>query len=252
MEYACSICTYVTDHKKHAEKHINRLNKCGENPQVIARPVSIVCEFCNKSYTTKRSLKRHYTVCKTKKQQEEDEAAKEIAELKEKLARAEAKAEAKGGPQTVINNYIQVNINGYRDTSFEHLTDRHFKRAIGRMVNSVPQLIKDVHFNKKVPENHNIYISNIKNKYAMVYDGEKWCSKPQDQVIDDLISDQEYAIEEWLGEGDRFPKEMDKFNQYLEKKETEAPEGGGMIKDAIKEEVKLLLYNNRNLIRQKT
>ena len=84
----------------------------------------------------------------------------------------------------------------------------------------------------------------------MVYDGEKWCSKPQDQVIDDLINDQEYAIEEWLGEGEKFPKEMDKFNKYLEKKETEAPDSGIMIKDAIREEVKLLLYNNRGIVKK--
>jgi hypothetical protein len=84
------------------------------------------------------------------------------------------------------------------------------------MIYSVPQMIENVHFDPKVPENHNIYISNIKNKYAMVYDGKKWCSKPQEQVIDQLINDQEYAIEDWL------------------------------------EEVKLLLYNNRNVIKNKT
>ena len=120
------------------------------------------------------------------------------------------------------------------------------------MVNMVPQMIQDVHFNKKTPENHNIYISNIKNKYAMVYDGEKWCSKPQEKVITELINDQEYAIEEWLGEGEKFPKEMERFNKYLDRKENgingyKAEE----IKEQIREEVKLLLYNNRSVIKNK-
>ena len=48
-------------------------------------------------------------------------------------------------------------------------------------------MIEKIHFNPKKPENHNVYISNIKNKYAMVYDGNKWNLKNQDETIGDLI-----------------------------------------------------------------
>ena len=78
---------------------------------------------------------------------------------------------------------------------------------------SVPSLIKEVHFNPNVPENHNIYISNIKNKYAMVYDGTRWEIKDQDETIDKLIIDQEYAIEEWIGIGEKYPKAMEKYGK---------------------------------------
>ena len=239
--FSCSECGYENSQKYTVQRHINK--KCN-SAKVEEISVEIRCEYCNKEYTTRSSLKRHMKACQKKTVEKQ---AEEIEELKRQLK------EAKSKPQTVNINIQQNNyiVNGYRETSFEHLTDRHYQRAIRRMINSVPQMIKDVHFNDKVPENHNIYISNIKNKYAMVYDGEKWCSKPQDQVIDDLINDQEYAIEEWLGEGEKFPKEMEKFNQYLEKKEELTGDGTGLIKDAIKEEVKLLLYNNRNKIKQK-
>jgi hypothetical protein len=116
------------------------------------------------------------------------------------------------------------------------------------MIYSVPTLIKDVHFNTKNHQNHNIYISNIRGKYAMVYDGKKWEANDQNETIDKLIMDQEYAIEEWLGE-DKFPEEMIKFNNYLDKKDSSDKVNGQTALDVIKEEVKLLLYNNRDIIK---
>ena len=243
--FNCSDCGYNNDKKFAVQRHIKKVCSTATIEEIS---VDITCTHCGREYTTRPVLQQHLKSCKVLKEDRESQQAQEIEDLKRQLE------EAKSRPQTVnynvnVNNLI---INGYRQTSFEHLTDKHYQRAVHRMVNMVPQMIQDVHFNTKAPENHNIYISNIKNKYAMVYDGEKWCSKPQDQVITDLINDQEYAIEEWLGEGDNFPKEMKKFNQYLDRKENgingfKSEE----IKEQIREEVKLLLYNNRTKINRK-
>ena len=51
----------------------------------------------------------------------------------------------------------------------------------------IPNLIKRIHFDPKKPENHNIYISNIKNKYVMIYDGIKWNLHNRDETIEGLI-----------------------------------------------------------------
>ena len=40
-----------------------------------------------------------------------------------------------------------------------------------------------IHFDPKKPENHNIYISNLKNGYIMVYDDGKWDTKNREEVI---------------------------------------------------------------------
>jgi hypothetical protein len=46
-------------------------------------------------------------------------------------------------------------------------------------------LIEKVHFDVNKPQNHNIYISNLKNKYIMIYDGNKWeCKDRENQNID--------------------------------------------------------------------
>ena len=79
----------------------------------------------------------------------------------------------------------------------------------------------------------------------MVYDGKDWCIKDQKQIIDKLIGDQEYELEEWVNRvGDEHPKEMEKFQRYMNVKEKDGAE------EVLKEEVRLLLYNKRGIIKK--
>jgi len=248
MVYICNCCGYETEFKHNADKHLDRKTPCGDGEIIMEKiDVKLNCEHCNAIFTSNRSIKRHQDKsCKILSQQKENDKDVKIRQLEAQLA--EAKAESKAN---VVNNYIQINLNGYNQTSFDHLTNAHFKRSIGKMIYSIPQMIQDVHFNKKAPENHNIYINNIRNKYAMVYDGKQWTAKDQELTITELINNQEYAIEEWLGEGDNFPKEMKKFNEYLAKVDSDKLVDGKTARDVIREEVKMLLYNNRNIVKNK-
>ena len=53
----------------------------------------------------------------------------------------------------------------------------------------------------------------------------------------------EEKLEEWLEKGKMYPEIMKKFTRYLEKKEND------VVLDKIKDEIKLVLFNNRNLIK---
>ncbi len=238
-EFSCSVCNYTSSVKKCVQKHINKKIKCGEGvPVILTISVEIKCDACNKKFSTKDTLSYHIlNTCKNKN----TELLNKIQELEFKLAIAEAKAEV---PQTVINNYIVLN--GYNDTNVSKLNDKHYLKAINKMCLSVPMMIRDVHFNPDMPENQNIYISNMRNGYVMVYNNEtkNWDARPKDQMIDKLINDREYDIQEWLGEGEKYPKAMQKFNEYLEKKEEDG------VQKMIKDEIELLLYNNRNMIKK--
>ena len=74
----------------------------------------------------------------------------------------------------------------------------------------------------------------------------KWNLGSQNETIDDLIDTNEVVIEqkleEWLENGKDYPQIMKKFKRYLEKKENDE------VKNAIKEEIKLILYNNRKFV----
>jgi len=112
----------------------------------------------------------------------------------------------------------------------------------------VPHLVKMIHFDPKKPENHNVYISNLKNGYIMAYDGSKWDTLNRDEIIEDIISDKQGLIEErienWIEEGKKYPTIMKKFERYLEKKEN------NIVINKIKEEIKLMLFNNRSVVKK--
>ena len=92
-----------------------------------------------------------------------------------------------------------------------------------------------------------MYISNLKNGYIMVYDGDKWDTLNREEVIENMINDRECLIqdrvEDWLENGKNYPIIMKKFERYLEKKEKD------VVLNKIKEEIRFMLFNNRNIIK---
>jgi hypothetical protein len=61
MEFSCSGCDYTSFHKHHVVRHI--LSKCETN-NVIEIPIEIKCEYCEREFGTRSSLKRHQKNCK--------------------------------------------------------------------------------------------------------------------------------------------------------------------------------------------
>jgi hypothetical protein len=49
----------------------------------------------------------------------------------------------------------------------------------------------------KTPENHNIYISNLKSKNVMVYKNGKWMVAERKSQITDIYDDKHFVLEEW-------------------------------------------------------
>jgi dynactin complex subunit len=71
MEFKCSNCDYKSTQKNKISRHINKINKCGDNPVIVLLNVDISCEYCKKSCRTRPSLNRHFTTCKIIKENTE-------------------------------------------------------------------------------------------------------------------------------------------------------------------------------------
>ena len=232
------------------------------------------CRYCDKKFKHKSSKSKHEkNRCKIRQKNEEYEDLKNLVNLlntqlmeqkqqlkeqKQQLKETEKKYQKQIdklldktginiGTQNNINN-IQNNIKilAYNKTDLSHLKDRDYMKFLNHHSFCVPHMIKKIHFNPKKPENHNVYISNIKNKYVMTYDGDKWNIKDRDEVIDDMIENNtnilEDKIEDWLETGKEYPEIMKKFNSYLEKRENDS------VLNKIKQEIKFILFNNRKMI----
>jgi hypothetical protein len=64
--------------------------------------------------------------------------------------------------------------------------------------NSTVKLTEAVHFNPNFPEYHNVYISNMKDKYAMMHDGTQWTLITKEDLISKIYEDKKSYIEENL------------------------------------------------------
>ena len=231
------------------------------------------CEYCGKLFAHKQSLSRHVKKrCKKNVELNEYNDLKELVNLlnkqlkqQEKEFKNELKQQKKEHNKQIemlikktginigtlqnIKNYTQNNIKilAYNNTDISHLTDKDYVKILKRGTNCIPKLLEAIHFNPKKPENHNIYIPNIKNNYVMMWDGSNWNLHNRNVVLDEMYEDKSNIlidkIEEWIEIGYKLnPIIMKKFQRFLDKKEKDE------VKNAIKEEIKLILYNNRKVI----
>ena len=220
--------------------------------------IDFACKYCDKRFSFRQSMNRHikYTCTKNKDEdlkelvrlmniqmeQQKQEFNKKIETQAKQIEKLMGKLEVGNTFNTAIVNNIQLL--GYRQTDVSHLTDQDYRSCIKRVNHCVKSMIEKVHFNPLKPENMNIYISNIKEKYIMVYDGANWNLANKKDELDRLYEEKEMMLEEWL---DSNPDEelKQKFLKYLDNKDNDE------CLNRIKEEIKLMLYNKQTMLQIK-
>ena len=285
VKYTCDNCKKIFDHKSTYNRHINRKHKCEKNidndnvivnysnfgkiiPKLEYENTNNMCEFCQCEYSTKFNLNKHHKKCKIKQEFKIKEELFQLLKLEInknnkdiekhnlflKLQINNLQNELNIKPTTINNNYTSINntncnnktinILAYDKTDYSHLSDKDFECIMRKCYKSVPSLIEQTHFNPLKPENKNIYISNIKQNFIMKYNGGKWILGNQDETLDELYENSsnilEDKIENW--EINKFKYDvvaLEKFYKFLNNKDKDN------IKNGIKEEIKLILYNNK-------
>lgn len=109
---------------------------------------------------------------------------------------------------------------------------------------SVPAFIEKVHFDKNQPQNHNIYISNMRDDYVIIYDGDDWKLVDKTETINNMYDDNSYSLEIRFNNmmKDLSDYAISKFQRFLDQADDNE------IKNNIKKELKLLLYNHRKMV----
>lgn len=222
-----------------------------------------VCKFCDKQFAFKQTMYRHMKNSCVKKEddykelvrllnaqienhkkeleEEKEERKKENHALVKQIDSLKGKLEIKGSfNNNTINNVQHITLN-YVDTDVSHITDKDYRCCIRKVCHSVLKLIEKIHFNPAKPENMNVYISNMRDKYVMIYEGNKWILKNKTDAIDTLYTDKEMMIEEWMNDNDE-PEMRKFFDRYM----NNVKEKNTM--DDINDQLKLMLYNKKNLL----
>ena len=140
-----------------------------------------------------------------------------------------------------------INLIGYGKEDMSKIDKKEIIKAIQQGFDSTIKLTETLHFNPKHPEYHNVYITNVKDKYAMMFDGKDWNLTMKDILINKIYDDKKNYIEE----------NLDEFIDSLSMSRKKALERWLTTDDddekisKLKNEIKLLLYNKRDLILNK-
>ena len=238
--YTCKYCDQVFKHQSSLCKHVKYTCKKNKDED-LKEFVRLLNEKIDKMQATmdlQNSMIQEKEKEIKKRDKENDALHKKINKLSSKLQIKNVNNNINKG---IINN-TNIVLNNYRDTDMSHLKDKDFKFLIKQVNHCIPKMIEKIHFNPEKPENMNVYISNKKEKYIMIFNDFAWKLKDRDSELNKMLMRNFGAIEEWYRnseQGSKFKWYFDKLESNLDDKELE---------HEIKEHMKLVLYNNRHAL----
>lgn len=266
-EYKCDRCNKIFSLNKNLKYHIEN-NSC--------KVYDFECKYCQKQFTTSTSMYRHVRLsCGVKKEEDlnKDKIYEKLLELEKKSEKIDVlekentllkkKVSAMEKKSRVVKNIHngEININqgiinnttnqivlvGYGQEDLSKFGKNELIKIFQNGYNSTLKLTEAVHFNPKYPEHHNIYISNMRDKYAMMFDGNKWTLTMKEDLINKIYDDKKNYIEENL---DDFIDSLSASRKKALDRWLETDDDDDKI-SKIKNEIKLLLYNKRDFILDK-
>jgi hypothetical protein len=254
-KYQCEKCLKLFTVKGNYKQHLDRITPC-------VKIINNDCIWCNKKYVNKYTKLRHeIKTCPVKIRCDNEEKEKQkreqlrIQSLEDKILHLEnmIKAGGQGSTQTNSNNTNNSNnsnntfiVNNYGNEDMTHITEKKIISIFKECFMSIPKLIEMKHFNKDKPENTNVYIGDIKSKYALVHLDGQWNITDREKLLDDMYNNNcNYLADEFE---DRHEKLDDitcrKIKKFLDSKDED--ETTCAIKDKIKE----LLFNKKDYVKQ--
>lgn len=261
----CSHCNKSFLSKKALIYHGNH-NVCMKSPNV--------CGICGKQFTSNTALTYHmaHKVCFS---QEKEQPQKKIKltlkcnhqhytteELLQKVSQLEGKlATLSENPQTINNNQIsqisqinnQINIivppafltldNG--QTLMKHMPNLLHNALSKHPSNFISYLIKETNCNPNLPLYNSIKITNKREPYAQISDGEKYIYASKKSIITQLIENKRHILQEYVdNHGDKYgEKILKRYQNYVDFLDDE--------KEALKElevDIICMLLNVSDLI----
>ena len=169
------------------------------------------CKFCNKNFNHRQNKYYHERNCKNKtdNKNEIENLKNTINEMKEQFALI-LKEKGKMHHKTLqkinnqLNNNNSMNNNNINNGKITNninntyvkfgeldyqkvLNNKQIKHILNQQYMSLEESIKQIHFNEELPEYSNIFITNMKDDLAYVFDGKQFISVRKNEMLTELI-----------------------------------------------------------------
>lgn len=219
--YQCSKCYKQLSSKQNLDYHISH-NVCVSK---------YVCPRCHVSFSSKRILDNHIQreVCLKKpkltlKNQQVNQTVEQLT-LENLQLKGEIKA-LKENPQTVNNNTNQINIvvppaflTVDNSQQLTRILPNLLHIALSKHpANFISYLIKETNCNPRLPLYNSIKITNKKDPYAQISDGDKYVYASKKKIITQLIENKRHILQEYVdNHGDKYgEKILNRYQRYVD------------------------------------
>jgi len=214
--FKCDFCESTFNTIPNKRRH--ELHRCKENPDIIDK---ILSEKDKKIKKLEKDKKR---------------MGKEIEKLLNSVATINNQTNNSNSNNNNNSNNNVIVVNNYGKENTDYLNPEYLKQLLNKPYGAIQDIIKNIHFHPKHPENHNVKITNKKLPHALVWNDKIWETRNKKQVIEDLV-DKGYFIMDTTNENvEDNNKRYNKFQNNYEEKESET-------KDCIEKDTELLLMN---------
>lgn len=214
MVISCGRCDRQLANVASLRRHLQKLKVCDAMHDIDRsvllklldkpKPAAIfTCPSCEKSYTARSNLTRHYKTCSERKKMitiTQDELKNTIANLvnehlKEKNIVQNVTVNGDVNNNTYVNiqfNDIEMYLNCEEAALSKFISHIHKEKFIkyiqGDPKEEFPQLFKKVFFNSKCPENLTFAVIDPESDNAAILCDEGWCQKSAKLTTIDLLS----------------------------------------------------------------
>ncbi len=284
MEYKCEYCNKIYSSRQarwnHNKKyHVTEVSQSKPESKPESKPKSkhkvsidesFPCRFCDKLFVHKQSRFRHEKTCNIEEDTNKkstleitkilEEMKKQNEQMKDMFQRAlkiHPKTLQKINKQLINNGTINNNIINIVPLGNENLnqvlTDKEKLAILNKKYNSLNELINKVHILPDTRYNQfkNVYITNLQNDIAYEYNNnsKQFQAVDKNELLEKLIDKRMNDIETFaleLDEKNNLPPELSSIiDKFIEQMWTDNSE----LKLKKIKQVKLLLYNNRDSIK---
>lgn len=244
--------TYIEDGRHLDETDIHSVTTSLTTEEKID---TLNCKKCKKSFTDRKNRWRHEQSCKVNEivplQTNGDISNNSIANT---INNNNNNVTTNNGTVagTINNTNIQIIAFGMEELN-SVLSKKEKLRVLYKQYGSIEELVSLTHISNKYNQFKNIYISSLKSKWAHKYDEtlKKFIAIDKGDLLNEILEQRVYDIQQFYEElqyemnPDKRAAIKDILNMVLDEKDEK-------FSDKKKDNIMLVLYNNRELIKPYT
>lgn len=234
MECQCKRCGYTTPHHYTLLRHLRRARPCSPSladvscaeqlrEEAESHGRTLECSACHKAFKTHQGLLDHEPIHRKKLPSPAQQA--DLTDYK--------------------SQYETLHINPFGKEDATYLVPTHLKDILERKAAFIQNVARAIHFKDDHPENMNVYISNLRGKHAVVFDGAQFTIKLKDETMDRLLNDTVDFVETHLPQTQLAPKVMAYIQEKIKNIKTLEDK-----RQLLKEKLELMCYNGREQVRR--